>query len=228
MTDRLRLPVSFEVGLDRREGISQGRPAVSGMITTSLKEGFGMVFLEAYASGFPLFGRDLPSVTRDLQDQGMTFSGLYPRLGVPLEWINESEFRAELCSLMRNMWEDYSQGFDPGYVDRALDSWVENGLIDFGCLTGTLQAAVIQRLWDSKRDRHRVEPEPGCLLRFANASEVRMNREVVSRMYGRSAYRWLTLRTCRSHRWKRTTLSRSSWRQKAFVLYWCKTSSACR
>jgi hypothetical protein len=74
-------------------------------------------------------------------------------------------------------------------VDRALDSWVENGLIDFGCLTGTLQAAVIQRLWDSKRDRHRVEPEPGCLLRFANASEVRMNREVVSRMYGRSAYR---------------------------------------
>jgi glycosyltransferase involved in cell wall biosynthesis len=46
-------------------------------ITTSIREGFGMVFLEPWLAGTPVIGRDIPCVTADLTAQGIEFSRLY-------------------------------------------------------------------------------------------------------------------------------------------------------
>lgn len=46
-------------------------------ITTSIREGFGMAYLEPWLAGTPVIGRDIPCVTHDLIRQGIEFSRLY-------------------------------------------------------------------------------------------------------------------------------------------------------
>ena len=48
-------------------------------VTTSIREGFGMVFLESWMFGMPIVGRDLP-VSKDFRDAGIKFEGLYQSL----------------------------------------------------------------------------------------------------------------------------------------------------
>lgn len=49
-------------------------------ITTSIREGFGMVYLEPWLAGIPVVGRDLASVTVDLKQYGLEFPRLYERI----------------------------------------------------------------------------------------------------------------------------------------------------
>ena len=51
-------------------------------ITTSIKEGFGMVFLEPWLADTPVVGRDLPCTTDDLLGQGMILTGLYEAIRI--------------------------------------------------------------------------------------------------------------------------------------------------
>ncbi len=51
-------------------------------ITTSMREGFGMAFLEPWLAGTPVIGRDLPSVTQDLKAYGVEFPRLYSSIFV--------------------------------------------------------------------------------------------------------------------------------------------------
>jgi len=49
-------------------------------ITTSMQEGFGMVYLEPWLAGTPVIGRDLPCITADLKMRGIEFQRLYPHI----------------------------------------------------------------------------------------------------------------------------------------------------
>jgi glycosyltransferase involved in cell wall biosynthesis len=49
-------------------------------ITTSIREGFGMVYLEPWLAGTPVIGRRLPCITEDLVKQGVTFPRLYDHI----------------------------------------------------------------------------------------------------------------------------------------------------
>ncbi len=49
-------------------------------ITTSIREGFGMVYLEPWLAGTPVIGRGLPCIIEDLMKQGVVFPRLYDRI----------------------------------------------------------------------------------------------------------------------------------------------------
>lgn len=51
-------------------------------ITTSLREGFGMVYLEPWLAGTPVSGRNLPCITDDLRKYSLEFPRLYDRIEV--------------------------------------------------------------------------------------------------------------------------------------------------
>jgi glycosyltransferase involved in cell wall biosynthesis len=51
-------------------------------ITTSIREGFGMVYLEPWLAGTPVIGRDLPCITGDLKKYGIEFPRLYKSIMV--------------------------------------------------------------------------------------------------------------------------------------------------
>jgi hypothetical protein len=75
------LPVVFGAGLTVPfEEIMYGSDLI---VTTSIREGFGMAFLEPWLYDKTVTGRNLPSVTRDFTDAGIVFPHLYDRLAVP-------------------------------------------------------------------------------------------------------------------------------------------------
>jgi len=52
-------------------------------ISTSYKEGFGMVYLEPWLLDTPVVGRDIDYVTKDFKNDGFDFPTLYYKLNIP-------------------------------------------------------------------------------------------------------------------------------------------------
>jgi glycosyltransferase involved in cell wall biosynthesis len=75
------IDIIFEAGL--QAGFLEILQGSDFCITTSSREGFGMVFLEPWMAGTPVIGRNLPSVTTDLRNAGVWFSMLYDELIIP-------------------------------------------------------------------------------------------------------------------------------------------------
>lgn len=74
---REEIPLVFEAG--EICAFSEVMALADRCITTSTREGFGMVFLESWLFGMPIVGRDL-SVSKDFRDSGIKFEGLYQNL----------------------------------------------------------------------------------------------------------------------------------------------------
>ncbi|MCD4663823.1 MAG: glycosyltransferase family 4 protein [Bacteroidales bacterium] len=75
-----RIPVHFEVGLSVE--FTDLMYASDFCITTSIREGFGMVFIEPWLFGTPVVGRDIPYITEDLKKSGMNFPRFYQNLHI--------------------------------------------------------------------------------------------------------------------------------------------------
>lgn len=57
-------------------------------ITTSVREGFGMAYLEPWLIGTPVIGRNIESVTSDIKNEGVRFPFIYNALMVPYHGQN--------------------------------------------------------------------------------------------------------------------------------------------
>jgi glycosyltransferase involved in cell wall biosynthesis len=78
--ESVRANITFEVGETADfETIMYGADRI---VTTSIMEGFGMVFLESWLFGKSVVGRNLPKVTRDFRENGLALKHLYDRLPV--------------------------------------------------------------------------------------------------------------------------------------------------
>ena len=72
--------VLFDVG--RRMDFLVLLRGADRIVTTSVREGFGMTFLEPWLFDKPVVGRNLPDVTRDFLDSGLILNHLYDSLPV--------------------------------------------------------------------------------------------------------------------------------------------------
>lgn len=75
------VPVVFEAG--QKVHFDEVMFASDFCATTSIREGFGMVYLEPWMYDTPVVGRNLRQVTSDFEKEGVVFPGLYDRLLVP-------------------------------------------------------------------------------------------------------------------------------------------------
>ncbi|TWT46806.1 HAD family hydrolase [Botrimarina hoheduenensis] len=80
LAEALRLPCRFDTGGAYGVEFIDALAAADAILTTSVAEGFGMVFLEAWLAGKPLVGRDLPEITREFKAVGMAFNSLWEEL----------------------------------------------------------------------------------------------------------------------------------------------------
>ncbi len=98
-----QIPVIFEAG--ELCGFKDIMSTAKRAVTTSIREGFGMAFLEAWLFGIPVVGRDLP-VTRDFRKAGITFNGLYERLAVDgtkdFAFLNQQQQMTFIKELSKN------------------------------------------------------------------------------------------------------------------------------
>jgi len=74
------LPVHFEVG--QKVDFTKLMYAADAAISTSTQEGFGLGFLEPWLYDKPVFGRDLPEITKDFKAVGIRLPHLYTCLTV--------------------------------------------------------------------------------------------------------------------------------------------------
>ncbi|KPP99106.1 MAG: hypothetical protein HLUCCA01_11540 [Bacteroidetes bacterium HLUCCA01] len=140
-----RLPVLFEAGVHLGRSFPELVQTATCVFTSSMAEGFGMVYLEPWLAGKPLAGRLLPDITRDFSDSGVQFPGMYTRAMVPLHWLDTERLGRKLESAINKLLRDY--GFSRQDAAAATSRWMQTlftgDTIDFGVLDDDSQREVI-------------------------------------------------------------------------------------
>jgi glycosyltransferase involved in cell wall biosynthesis len=163
----LGLPVRFElVGPDGWSFVDLLQQAEVA-VTTSMAEGFGMAFLEPWALGVPVCGRNLPEITPKIGGEGIALPWTYDRLDVPLDWLGRGRVeRLAQEGLARNL-ASYGRNAAKDDLDRVLTAWIHDGRVDFGRLDESLQETVLRRLVGSRAQAAVLQPaalpEPNML-----------------------------------------------------------------
>ncbi len=127
------------------------------LVTTSIAEGFGMVFLEAWLAGKRLLGRDLPEITSDFDEAGIDLSELYQQLLVPAEWVDRGKLIDRLAELAGELTKAYGLvAPERPALYRHLDELLDGPTIDFARLPTAMQVEVITQVVNNDRKRRRL------------------------------------------------------------------------
>jgi len=188
--EQLSLPCRFGTPTSERLTYGQVLAASDVLLTTSIAEGFGMAFLEAWLAGRRLWGRDLPEITGDFQQAGLDLSELYPAIGIPSEWIDRRQFVDHVAQLYEQTCAAFGVSDLRGDLLRtALAERLDQPCVDFAMLPTTLQRGVIQRVRASRKAREAlVAMNPKlCLASSENENLVDANSAVVYERFSLSA-----------------------------------------
>lgn len=153
----LKLPCRFEVGGEQGLSYAENLSAADKILTTSVAEGFGMVFLESWLVERILVGRDLPEVTTDFAAAGVSLETLKPHFQVPLELVSADRLRDSLKSMYRDVMAVYGRTSPTDKdMERYLDELTSDGLVDFASLSSELQYRVVVSIWEQPHCRNRL------------------------------------------------------------------------
>jgi hypothetical protein len=190
----LDLPVEFEAGLS--SGIGELFGSAYGIITTSVKEGFGFSFLEPWTTGRGVIGRRIDYVCRDFEEGGIRFNSRtngsvsqYSDLQIPMDYIAIPVFKRKLEQTITDIYRAF--GLDlPDYPIKLLEQYFFSGeTIDFGRLDEELQAGFIRIIASNEtvfRELAALNPFLEGLADWRPDEElIETNRQHVGRIYGR-------------------------------------------
>lgn len=141
---RWQLPFRFDVGAPGALTFSENLAAADAILTTSVAEGFGMVYLETWLANRMLVGRDLPEITQDFTAAGLNLSRLRSRLEIPSDWIDMQRLRQTLRNAFKTTLAAYGRS-EPSRLSEQMETKLRGDTVDFGDLDESLQAAVIDR-----------------------------------------------------------------------------------
>lgn len=182
LAESLGLPCRFDIGSPREEGgygcdFKDALAAADAVLTTSVAEGFGMVFLEAWLAGKPLIGRDLPEITREFKAAGMRFDGLVEAIFMPPPSRQRVEEMAETFRLI---------GANPSPIDP--EQFEKNG--DFGRTIPAVQELYIEEVTNypnSAKASRAINAAAIDILENPPADHIDLNASIVRRLYSTEA-----------------------------------------
>lgn len=142
--ERHKLPIQFDAGtdIDFNDLVANCRY----ILTTSITEGFGFAFLEAWLAGKAVWGRLLPDICQGFIDAGVVLDHLYEHLWVPLEWLDADLVAQQWKSTMGRMVLRLKHPCSHAEIDAAWHAISEKGRIDFGLLDEKFQQQIIEKL----------------------------------------------------------------------------------
>jgi glycosyltransferase involved in cell wall biosynthesis len=192
-----QLPVVFGLGMS--VPFEQVLRRARCILTTSIKEGFGLVFLESWMMNRPLFGRLLPDICADFREKGVKLDDLYSRLSVPLSLFDRERFFRLWERCYRERLALYGLEVAEAEVQGYLDGIRAAGAADFGMLSEPLQRQVILKLKESPELRLEFAVLNPSVLTLAAHEQpeppVARNRAVVSREFSAGRNRERLLQT---------------------------------
>ncbi len=184
-SERYKLPMLFRLGMTDRFEQVLGR--ARSILTTSVKEGFGLVFLESWMANRLLTGRLLPHICADFMRRGIQLDHLYRTLPVPLRLFDFDRFSAKWERCYRDRLTRYGLAIDGTEIKGYLEGLRSSGSVDFGMLCEDLQKQVIEAVLSSSRHRKALIDLNTILQRVSDFEESRdliaHNREIVATEY---------------------------------------------
>ena len=186
LATELDLPIEFDLASRPGADFDALLRSAHALVTTSVAEGFGMAFLEPWLAGRPVCGRDLPEITSEFTEVGIRLDTLYPRLGVPSDWIDPDQLRQRVDEALQRVMGAYGRQPTSDATDRTLAAWTDVDGIDFGRLDEDLQETIVRRLAASPSDRAALHPAQ--LQVPTDAGTITANRSTIEQHYGLSQY----------------------------------------
>lgn len=136
----LALPVLFDVAGQTGRSVYDFLAGGDLCLTTSIEEGFGMAFLEPWAAGKNLVGRDIPAITQDFKASGLCLDHLYASLDIELSKPEAQILRDHLGLEAKSASAAF--GID---LPKSTDEMPWGTKIDFARLPPVMQCRQIER-----------------------------------------------------------------------------------
>lgn len=155
------------------------------IVTTSVAEGFGLIYLEPWIAEKPLMGRDLPEITRDFAARGIHLDHLYRRIDVPLDWIGSDSLDRATESMLSRTYLAYDSPLPRSAKKVSLRHWIQKDRIDFGLLDESFQEKVLRRIAEDPKLLHEIELP---MLPVIPAQEIEKRRDLVRSTYHLDQY----------------------------------------
>ncbi|MBD3674600.1 MAG: hypothetical protein HUJ26_13845 [Planctomycetaceae bacterium] len=157
LSERLKLPCRWEIGAEPSLTFEENLAAADHILTTSVAEGFGMVFLEAWLAGKPLCGRDLPEITHDFKQVGLWYPQLAAHVLIPIDLVDLERVREDFLKVYCGVLRAFGLALpDEGELQTEFDALIAGDTIDFAVFTRSHQARLIERLVASPAEVDRV------------------------------------------------------------------------
>jgi hypothetical protein len=149
-----KLNVIFEAGLTRE--FSDLVLTADFFITTSISEGFGFSFLEPWTANKMLWGRKLPDICQDFENNSVRLDHLYTRLDVPMDWIDKNKFFDAWIAGIQNVRVAFGMSMDETSVKNACEHITAGNTIDYGLLNESFQKKIISTILSDAACRNRM------------------------------------------------------------------------
>ena len=185
------LNIIFEAGLTHE--FSDLVLSSDFFITTSITEGFGFSFLEPWTAKKNLWGRKLPDICQDFEQNSIQLNHLYTRLDVPTEWVDNDVLFETWKFCIQKVSAMFGTTKDDISIKTAYEKATTDDVIDFGLLNEPFQKKIISSVLAGIANRKkliRLNPflsNPGSV---SNKDElIQNNREAVLFNYSQPKYK---------------------------------------
>jgi hypothetical protein len=179
------LNVLFGLGIGREYTSVLAR--ASCVITTSIKEGFGLAYLEPWTAHRMLSGRILKDICEDFLRRGLKLDHLYEKISIPVTFFDRKRYEKKWIGCYREKMSLYGRNISEADASRALEPILSEGNVDFGLLSEDLQREVILQVLEKKEHKREILDVNPFLVNnvlFQGSEElIEYNRDVVSAEY---------------------------------------------
>ena len=139
-----QLPVEFEVAKRVDLPFELVYAAADAILTTSIAEGFGMVYLEASLAQRPLVGRKLPDICSDFELAGTKFPGLATDLKIPTAQVDLMAIKQSHRRWLEQLCADY--GLPLAIADEQSSVLFSGNVMDYARSESGQQRDFLQRV----------------------------------------------------------------------------------
>jgi hypothetical protein len=162
--------------------------SATGVITTSIAEGFGLGFLEPWTFDKFLYGRNIPEITEDFSNLGIKLNHMYNKIEVDLKHLKNSNILgSKIKSVLNKFFTDYGQELPKNAEKTAYNSIVKNNMLDFGRVDELMQEEIILSV--RKSEAAKIEIQKQAKIGESKTNILTENKHAVQGNFSLKSYR---------------------------------------
>ena len=183
----LQLSVTYGLAETTHASFPEMVSHAQSILSVSVAEGFGLGFLEPWTFGKGLCGRNLPEITSDFSQLGVSLDNLYNFLPVPLDCIPSIQgLKETIGQALRKFYQSYNQSLPEDACHQAYYSMLQDQAIDFGRLDEPNQQAIIRTLSKSHDLQKNIRNH--CGLAVLDNGMIDENCQAVAKQFSLASY----------------------------------------